>query len=45
MTAGAGDWIDTTNIKDQIAGFLFDRKDLLRNLTPEGLKFIKFDKR
>jgi lipid-binding SYLF domain-containing protein len=45
VTAGAGGSIDTTKIKDPIVGFVFGQKGLMYNLTLEGSKFIKLDKR
>lgn len=38
---GAGESIDTTNIKDPIVGFVFGNKGLMYNLTLEGSKFTK----
>lgn len=38
---GAGDSIDTTNIKDPIIGFVFGNKGLMFNLTLEGSKMSK----
>ncbi len=38
---GAGDSIDTTNIKDPIIGFVFGNKGLMFNLTLEGSKISK----
>jgi lipid-binding SYLF domain-containing protein len=45
VTAGAGGSFDTTKIKDPIVGFVFGQKGLMYNLTLEGSKFIKLDKR
>ncbi|MBL4621754.1 MAG: hypothetical protein JKY89_05075 [Immundisolibacteraceae bacterium] len=38
---GAGEDINTTNIKDPIVGFVFSNKGLMFNLTLEGSKFTK----
>jgi lipid-binding SYLF domain-containing protein len=38
---GAGESIDTTNIKDPIVGFVFGNKGLMYNLTLEGTKMSK----
>jgi lipid-binding SYLF domain-containing protein len=38
---GAGESIDTTNIKDPIVGFVFGNKGLMFNLTLEGTKMSK----
>jgi lipid-binding SYLF domain-containing protein len=38
---GAGDSIDTTNIKDPIIGFVFGNRGLMFNLTLEGSKMSK----
>ena len=45
VTAGAGGSIDTANIKEPIIGFVFGQKGLMYNLTLEGSKFTKLDKR
>ena len=45
VTAGAGGSFDTTQIKEPIVGFVFGQKGLMYNLTLEGSKFIKLDKR
>jgi lipid-binding SYLF domain-containing protein len=45
VTLGAGDSIDTTKIKEPIVGFVFSQKGFMYNLTLEGSKFIKLDKR
>jgi len=45
VTVGAGGSIDTTKIKEPIVGFVFGQKGLMYNLTLEGSKFIKLDKR
>lgn len=41
---GAGGFIDTTNIKDPIVGFVFGQKGLMYNLTLEGSKFTRIKK-
>jgi lipid-binding SYLF domain-containing protein len=41
---GAGGSLDTTNIKDDIVGFVFGNKGLMYNLTLEGSKMTKLDK-
>jgi len=41
---GAGGFIDTTNIKDPIIGFVFGNKGLMFNLTLEGSKMSKIKK-
>ena len=45
ITLGAGGEIDTTKLKDPIVGFVFGQKGLMYNLTLEGSKFTKLDKR
>jgi lipid-binding SYLF domain-containing protein len=45
ITLGAGGSIDTTKIKDPIVGFVFGQKGLMYNLTLEGSKFTKVDKK
>lgn len=42
---GAGGSIDTTNIQDPIVGFVFGNKGLMYNLTLEGSKITKLDKK
>lgn len=42
---GAGKGVDTTNIKDPVIGFIFGQKGLMYNLTLEGSKFTKLDKK
>ncbi|NIR58430.1 MAG: hypothetical protein GWO02_02365 [Gammaproteobacteria bacterium] len=42
---GAGGSIDTTNIQEPIVGFVFGNKGLMYNLTLEGSKFTKIDKK
>jgi len=41
---GAGEDINTIDIKDPIAGFVFSNKGLMYNLTIEGSKFTKIDR-
>jgi lipid-binding SYLF domain-containing protein len=45
VTVGAGGTIDTTKLEDPIVGFVFGQKGLMYNLTLEGSKFTKLDKR
>lgn len=45
VTLGAGESIDTTKIKHPVVGFVLGQKGLMYNLTLEGSKFIKLDKR
>lgn len=42
---GAGKAVDTTTIKDPVIGFIFGQKGLMYNLTLEGSKFTKLDKK
>lgn len=42
---GAGKTVDSTNIKDPVVGFVFGEKGLMYNLTLEGSKITKLDKR
>ncbi len=42
---GVGKTVDTTNIKDPVIGFVFGQKGLMYNLTLEGSKFSKLDKK
>jgi lipid-binding SYLF domain-containing protein len=42
---GVGKAVDTNNIKDPIVGFVFGQKGLMYNLTLEGSKFTKLDKK
>jgi hypothetical protein len=44
VTLGAGDSLDTVNIKDPIVGFVFGQKGLTYNLTLEGSKYTKIAK-
>ena len=41
---GAGGSLDTSNIKDDIVGFVFGNKGLMYNLTLEGSKMTKLNK-
>jgi len=45
IAIGAGGAVDTTKMKEPIVGFIFDQKGLMYNLTLEGAKFTKLDKR
>ena len=45
VTLGAGGEIDTTKMQEPIVGFVFGQKGLMYNLTLEGSKFTKLDKR
>jgi lipid-binding SYLF domain-containing protein len=45
VTLGAGGEIDTTKMREPIVGFVFGQKGLMYNLTLEGSKFTKLDKR
>ena len=45
ITVGAGGTIDTAKLQDPIVGFVFGQKGLMYNLTLEGSKFTKLDKR
>lgn len=42
---GAGKAADTQNIKDPVIGFVFGQKGLMFNLTLEGSKFTRLDKK
>ena len=42
---GVGKAVDTTNIKDPVIGFIFGQKGLMYNLTLEGSKFTRLDKK
>ena len=44
LNVGAGDSLDTENVKDPIIAFIFGQKGLMYNLTLEGSKFSKLDK-
>ena len=45
VTLGAGGVIDTHNLKDPIVGFVLGQKGLMYNLSFEGTKFTKLDKK
>jgi lipid-binding SYLF domain-containing protein len=45
VTLGAGGSIDTNNLKDPIVGFVLGQKGLMYNLSFEGTKFTKLDKK
>ena len=45
VTLGAGESLDTTKIKQPIVGFVYGQKGLMYNLTLEGSKFTKLDKK
>jgi lipid-binding SYLF domain-containing protein len=45
VTLGAGGTIDTHNLKDPIVGFVLGQKGLMYNLSFEGTKFTKLDKK
>ena len=45
VTLGAGGAIDTTKLNEPIVGFAVDQKGLMANLTFEGSKFTKLDKK
>jgi len=45
IAIGAGGAVDTTKMKEPIVGFIFDQKGLMYNLTLEGSKFTKLDKK
>ncbi len=45
LTIGAGASIDSRKINDPIVGFIFDQKGLMFNLTLEGSKFTKLNKK
>jgi len=40
---GAGEDINTVDMKDPVAGFVFSNKGLMYNLTLEGSKFTRID--
>jgi len=42
---GAGKTIDSDNVRDPVVGFIFGSKGLMYNLTLEGTKFTRIDKR
>jgi lipid-binding SYLF domain-containing protein len=45
VTLGAGGTIDTNNLKDPIVAFVLGQKGLMYNLSFEGTKFTKLDKK
>jgi lipid-binding SYLF domain-containing protein len=45
VTLGAGESLDTTKIKQPIVGFVYGQKGAMYNLTLEGSKFTKLDKK
>ena len=45
ITLGMGDSLDTINTEDPIVAFIFGQKGLMYNLTLEGSKFNKLDKK
>ena len=45
VTLGAGGTIDTQNLKDPIVAFVLNQKGLMYNLSFEGTKFTKLNKR
>ncbi len=45
IALGAGESLDTTKIKQPIVGFVYGQKGLMYNLTLEGSKFTKLDKK
>ncbi|NOY86236.1 MAG: hypothetical protein GXP52_02910 [Deltaproteobacteria bacterium] len=45
VDVGAGGSIDTTNIKKPVIGFIIGQKGLMYNLTLEGSKITKLDKK
>jgi len=45
VTLGAGGTIDTNNLKDPIVAFVLGQKGLMYNLSFEGTKFTKQDKK
>ena len=42
---GAGKSIDSANIKDPVVGFIFGAKGLMYNLTLEGTKITKVERK
>ena len=42
---GVGKSLDTENLQNPVVGFIFGQKGLMYNLTLEGSKFSKLDKR
>jgi len=45
IDVGGGGSVDTNTVKDPIVGFIFDNKGLMLNLTLEGSKFTKLNKK
>jgi lipid-binding SYLF domain-containing protein len=45
IALGAGSSLDTRKFNDPIVGFIFDQKGLMYNLTLEGSKFTKLNKK
>jgi lipid-binding SYLF domain-containing protein len=45
VDVGIGKAVDTNTIKDPVIGFVFGQKGLMYNLTLEGAKFNKIDKK
>ena len=45
VDVGAGKTIDSDNIRDPVVGFVFGSKGLMYNLTLEGSKITKLDKK
>jgi lipid-binding SYLF domain-containing protein len=45
VTLGAGGTIDTNNMKDPIVAFVLGQKGLMYNLSLEGTKFTKQNKK
>jgi lipid-binding SYLF domain-containing protein len=45
VDVGVGKSIDTNTIKDPVVGFVFGQKGLMYNLTLEGSKFNKIDRK
>ena len=41
VNVGAGGSVDTTKLKEPIAGFVFGQEGLMAGITVEGLKFTK----
>jgi lipid-binding SYLF domain-containing protein len=45
VTLGAGGTIDTNNLKEPIVAFVLGQKGLMYNLSFEGTKFTKLNKK
>jgi len=45
IDVGVGKTIDSDNVRDPVVGFIYGSKGLMYNLTLEGTKFTKLDKR